>query len=376
MIALTNGKILTMEEKDYDNGTVLIDNGKIVALGENIEIPKDAEIIDAKGKYILPGFIDAHTHVGILEEIYQVEGDDVNEETDPITPQMRAIDGVNPYDIGFEDALSGGVTTVMIAPGSANVIGGLVCILKTAGESYDERIVTTEAGLKVAFGENPKRVYGDEKKMPYTRMGSIALLREAFVEAENYLNRDEDDKSRDLKNENMVKALKGKIPLRAHAHRADDILAALRIAKEFNLKIVIEHCTEGHKIIGELKKDNISCVVGPSFGNRAKVELKESSFKTPGILAKEKLNVALTTDHPEIPIQYLNICAGLATREGMDEKDALKAITINPAKILEIDDRVGSIKVGKDADIVIWQGYPLDLRSKPSEIFVKGKKYK
>ncbi|SMB89707.1 Imidazolonepropionase [Desulfonispora thiosulfatigenes DSM 11270] len=373
MLALTNARIITMEDVDYDKGTILIKDGEILAIGENIEIPKNYEILDVNGKYILPGFIDAHTHIGIIEEIYQIEGDDVNEITDPITPALRAMDGVNPYDIGFDDAIAGGVTTVMVAPGSANVIGGLVCILKTGGETLADKLINSEAGLKIAFGENPKSVYGEEKKMPYTRMASISLLRETFIEGINYLNKE--DQERDLQNEAIAKVLNKEIPLRAHAHRADDILAALRVAKEFDLKIIIEHATEGHKIIKELKKENVSVVVGPSLGNRSKVELRESSFKTPGILAKENIEVALTTDHPETPIQYLNICAALAVREGMLEKEALKAITINPARILGIDKKVGSLKVGKQADVVIWNNHPLNIMSKPQSVYIRGKKF-
>lgn len=372
MLAFTNAKILTMEDKNYDCGTILIKDGNIVDLGENIKIPEGYEIIDLKGQYILPGFIDAHTHLGIIEEIYRIEGDDVNEMTDPITPSLRASDGVNPNDIGFEDALSGGVTTVMVAPGSANVIGGLVCILKTAGKTLLDKLVKEEAGLKVAFGENPKSVYGDEKKTPYTRMASVALLRETLVEGINFLNKD--DSERDLENEAIAKVLNKEIPLRAHAHRADDILAAVRIAKEFDVNIIIEHCTEGHKIIEELKKENISVVVGPSLGNRAKVELRESSLKTPGILAKENIQVALMTDHPETPIQYLNICAALAVREGMSEDQALKAITLNPACILGIDKQLGSLKSGKEADLVVWDIHPLNIMSKPQRVYIKGER--
>lgn len=374
MLAFTNAKILTMEDVNYDQGTILIKDGKILKLGENIDIPAGFEVIDLKGQYILPGFIDAHTHLGIIEEIYQVEGDDVNEITDPITPALRASDGINPADIAFEDAIKGGVTTVMVAPGSANVVGGLVCILKTAGKTLEDKLVKDEVGLKIAFGENPKSVYGEDKKMPYTRMASVSLLRETFIEGINFMNKEDSEKERDLSNEAIAKVLNKEIPLRAHAHRADDILAALRVAKEFDLDIIIEHCTEGHKIINELKNANISAVLGPSFGGRAKVELKESSFKTPGILAKENIKVALMTDHPETPIQYLNICAALAVREGMLEDDALKAITINPACILGIDEQVGSLKIGKEADIVVWDNHPLNIMSTPQSVYIKGEK--
>ena len=372
MLAITNCQIITMEEKDLACGTILIENGKILEVGEKIDIPSGAEIIDGQGKMVLPGFIDAHTHVGIAEEIYQIEGDDTNEISQPITPELRALDAINPQDLGFKDALLGGVTTVMVTPGSANVIGGLVTVLKVQGKSIDEMVIRPEAGLKIALGENPKRVYGNQKKMPYTRMATAAMLRQAFIEAQNYQNKK--DRERALKYEHILKVLEGAIPLRAHAHRADDILTAIRIAKEFGVKIIIEHCTEGHKIIDELLKDNIPAVVGPSLITRAKVELGERSFQTPGILAEAGVKVALMTDHPVIPIQYLVVCAALAVKEGMDEKKALEAITIRAAEILEVDHRVGSIKKGKDADLVIWSGHPLDIKSKPEQVIINGRK--
>lgn len=370
MLALVNGTILTMEGKDYKQGTVLINRGKIIATGENIPIPADAEIINVNNQYILPGFIDAHTHTGILEEIYALEGDDVNEISDPITPQIRAIDGINPFDLAFRDALQAGVTTVMVAPGSANVIGGLVSIIKTSGRSWGERIISEEAGLKIAFGENPKTTYGQQKRMPYTRMGAVALLRQAFLDGINY--RKKNEKERNLKMESLLKVLDRKIPLRAHAHRADDILTALRVAREFNLCLIIEHCTEGHKIVEELVKAGVSAVIGPSLTNRGKVELKERSFKTAAVLSAAGVPVALTTDHPETPIQYLPLCASLANSEGMPAEKALEAITINAAKILAIDDKFGSIKKGKDADLVILSGHPLDIKSKVKIVITNG----
>lgn len=371
MLALTNAQIITMETENYKRGTVLIDDGKILDVGENIAIPSAAEIIDIQGKYLLPGFIDAHTHVGIAEEIYRTEGDDTNEITEPLTPQLRALDAINPNDLAFKDALQGGVTTVMITPGSANVIGGMVSVLKVRGKTLSEMILKEEAGLKIAFGENPKRSYGEQKKMPYTRMATAAMLRQAFIDAENYMKKV--DKDRNLGKENMVKVLEGKIPLRAHAHRADDILTSIRIAEEFKVKLVIEHCTEGHKVVEELLQAGVSTVVGPSLTNRAKVEMAERSFKTPGVLANAGIPVAIMTDHPELPIQYLPLCASLAVKEGMKEEDALKALTIIPAQILRIDKLVGSIKKGKDADLVVWNGHPFDIRSNPEQVYINGK---
>lgn len=376
MFAIINGKIFT---PDPVKGIVLIKEGKIAAVGQ-LEVPEGAEIIDAKGKWVVPGFIDAHTHLGVCEETYRIEGDDTNEMTDPVTPHVRALDAINPEDEGLRDAVRGGITTVFAGPGSGNVIGGTGLVMKTIGKVVDKMVVREPAGLKVAFGENPKRMYGDEKKMPMTRMGTAALLRESLVKAQNYLEalkRGEQDPSelpeRDLKMEALVMVLKKEIPMRAHAHRADDIMTAVRIAREFGINLVIEHCTEGHKIAEELVEAGVPAVVGPSLSNRAKIELKDITFKTPGVLAKAGVQVALMTDHPVIPVQYLPICAGLAVREGMSQEDALKALTINPAKILGVDHRLGSLEPGKDADVVIWSGNPLEVMSKPEMVIMDGK---
>lgn len=376
MIAIINGKIFAPEPVE---GIVLIEGSKIVAVGL-VEVPEGAQVIDAEGKWILPGFIDAHTHLGVCEETYRIEGDDTNEMTDPITPHVRALDAVNPEDEGLADAVKGGITTAFTVPGSGNVVGGTGLVIKTFGKVVDKMVVREPAGMKVAFGENPKRVYGDEKKMPMTRMGTAALLRETLFKAQHYmeaLEKGKDDPEempeRDLRLEAMIAVLTKQIPLRAHAHRADDIMTAVRIAREFEVDLVIEHCTEGHKIAEELAEAGIPAVVGPSLSNRAKIELKDITFKTAGILAKAGVKVALMTDHPVIPVQYLPICAGLAVREGMSREDALKALTINPAEILGVADRVGSLTPGKDADVVIWSGDPLEIVSKPELVMIDGK---
>ena len=369
MKAIINGKILTMEKEDFEIGSILLnDEGKIEAVGI-FDLPDNCEIIDAKGKYVLPGFVDAHTHLGIYEEIYP-EGDDTNEMSEPVTPQLRAVDGINIHDIGFNDALKGGVTTVMIAPGSANVVGGTVCIMKTAGKSFNSRLLKDSAGMKVAFGENPKDVYGSDNKMPYTRMGIAALLRETLVGGQNYSKDKEAEK--DLGKDEINRVLRNKMPLRAHAHRADDILTALRIAQEFNLKIIIEHGTEAHLTIEELKERDVPVCMGPLLISRAKVELKEKSFKNPGLLQRSGIKVALITDHPETPIDYAVLNAILSVKEGMDPKEALKALTINPAEIMGIEDRTGSIAPGKDGDIVIWNGDPLNIMSKVDLVMIEG----
>lgn len=372
MIALTNGKLYTMENGIIERGTVLIEGGQIMAVGEAVEIPAGAQVIDVEGRIVTPGFIDAHTHMGIDEEINQPIGDDCNEMTEPNTAELRAMDAINYRDLSFQDAVRAGITTVMVTPGSANVFGGLITVMKTAGKTYKEMLINGEAGLKMAFGENPKRVYGEKDKTPSTRMATMAIARQGFYEAREYLKKSEDDKEFSLQTENIVKALDGGIPVRAHAHRADDILTAIRLRDEFHLDLVVEHCTDGHLIVDELKEAGIPVTVGPSLSNRAKVEMEHVTFRTPGILADAGVEVAIITDHPCTPIQYLPICAGIAVREGMKEYDAFKALTITPAKILKIADRVGSLKAGKDADVVVWDHHPLEILGKPHMVFVNG----
>ena len=378
---IKNGQIKTMTGREFV-GNILIEGTKITALGENpeVEVPSDAVVIDALGCLVLPGFIDAHCHVGIGEEIYRWEGEDFNEMTDPVTPDMRAIDGINPEDEGFRDARLGGITAVFTGPGSGNVIGGTGVVMKTAGKIVDKMIVRDPAGLKVAFGENPKMVYGEQKKMPMTRMGTAALLRQALVDAQVYRDKLEEGKTdpdkipeRDLGLETLVRVINREIPLRAHAHRADDIMTAIRIAREFNVELVIEHCTEGHKISEELAELGYPVVVGPLLTNRSKVELKDKSFKTPGILAKAGVKVAIMTDHSVTPIEQLPLCAALACKAGMNIEDALRAITINPAEILGVSDRIGSLEIGKDADIVIWSEHPFILTAQPLYVIIDGK---
>ncbi len=377
--ALINGTVMTMNGAVIEKGTILWQDKKIVAVGEKLDLPAGAEIMDIAGKTVIPGMIDAHTHLGILEEIYQVEGDDLNEFTEPVTPQLRALDAVNPFDVAFRDAVSGGVTTVMTGPGSANVIGGTSLVMKTAGENYQEMIVLPEAGLKVAFGENPKRVYSEQKKMPVTRMGIAALLRQALTDAQDYQTKKEkapqteEVLERDLGLENLVLVLNRQLPLRAHVHRADDIVTAIRVADEFGLELVIEHGTEAHKIIPELVKRNIPVVVGPTLSGRSKVELAGMTWKTAALLSKADITVALTTDHSVIPIQYLPICAALAVKYGMKEEEALKAITLYPARILKLEERLGSLEKGKDADMVVMSGHPLDWRTQVEKVFIDGR---
>jgi imidazolonepropionase-like amidohydrolase len=377
--ALIGGKVLTMAGPVYDPGIVLIKDGIILAVGEHLAIPAEAEVYPVEGRVVMPCLIEAHSHIGICEEIYQEEGDDLNEFSDPITPHLRALDAINPEDLAFRDAIRGGVTTVGTGPGSGNVIGGETVVMKTWGRTVDEMVFRQPAGLKVALGENPKKCYGQKQKMPMTRMATAALLRQTLVAAQNYrdklkhLSQKPDEvPERDLKLEAVLRALNQDVPVKVHAHRADDIMTALRIGEEFGLDMVIEHGTEAHKIVEELLRRKVPVVVGPSLSSRSKVELKDKTFQTPGILARAGIKVALMTDHPVIPIEYLSLCAALAVKEGMSETDALKAVTINPAEILGVSERVGSLAPGKDADLLILSGSILDVRSRVEMVLVNG----
>lgn len=381
MLAITNGFIITVSGEDIERGTILIENGKIKAVGRDIAIPEVAEVIDAAGKVVTPGFIDAHCHVGILEEVYRIEGNDVNEMTDPVTPHLRAIDAVNPEDGGFEDAREGGVTTVVTGPGSGNVIGGENLAMKTAGRVIDHMVIKSPVGLKIAFGENPKRAYGNERKSPMTRMATAALLRETLTKAQNHMRKldqgsTDPDKmpDRDLRMDILVRVLKGELPLRAHAHRADDIMTAIRIADEFKVRLVVEHCTEGYKIADELAKRNIPAITGPLLTTRSKVELQHRTHANAGILNRAGVKVAIMTDHPVIPVNYLSLSAALAVKAGMDEREALKAITIYAAEIIGLGDRLGSIDPGKDADILILNGPPLELKTRVEQVIIDGER--
>ncbi|WDV44874.1 amidohydrolase [Clostridiaceae bacterium M8S5] len=379
MILIKNGKIYTMENGILDGASILIKNGKIAEIGYDIKTNGDVEIIDAKGKLVMPGFIDAHTHLGITESSIGFEGSDHNERTDPITPHLRAIDAINPNDIAFKEAVEKGITCTATGPGSANVIGGEFVAIKTYGNIIDDMVVKKSVGMKCAFGENPKRVYNEKGKMPITRMGIAGLLREALFKAKDYKNRIEATKGDyskrpafDMKNEALLKVLNKEIPLKVHAHRADDILTAMRIADEFDVDLTLEHCTEGHLIAKRIKNANLDAIVGPIMTHRSKFELANRSFITPKVLSENGVKVALMTDHPVIPLHLLPVCASLAVKAGLDEMEALKALTINPAEILKIDDRVGSIKIGKDADIAIWDGNPLEISSEVIYTIIDG----
>lgn len=383
---IKNGHIKTMSGKEYECGYIITEKDKIARVGDMAELNEnelnETHIIDAAGCLVLPGFIDAHCHLGLFDDSMGFEGEDGNEMTDPVTPQLRAIDGIYHLDRGFEEARNAGVTTVVTGPGSANVIGGQFAAIKTTGRRVEDMIIRDPVAMKVAFGENPKTVYSEKRQMPTTRMATAAILRENLQRAceygqqldDYYKDKNNDDKpDYDIKMEALLKVLKKEIPLKAHAHRADDILTAIRVAKEFDLDLTIEHCTEGHLVLDVLVDEGVKAIVGPLISERSKIELKNLSLKVPGILSKAGITVAIMTDHPVIPIQYLSLCAALAVKEGMDEEEALKAITINAAKIAGIDDRVGSIGVGKDADLVIMDGHPFELKSRVVKTIINGK---
>ena len=361
MLYIKNANIKPMVGEDIENGAILVENGKIVAIGANLSAPEGAQIIDAEGRLVTPGCVEAHCHIGLDNESLRWEGADYNESTDPITPQMRAIDSFNPMDGMIAAAIRGGVTTACAGPGSANVVGGTFLIAKLVGKRIDKMILKQDAAMKCAFGENPKNVYGQNKKSPKTRMATASLLRELLFKARDYQQeKDAGNKPKfDIKLEAMLPVMRGEIPLKAHAHRADDIFTSIRIAKEFGVKLTLDHCTEGALIADELATEEFPALVGPSFGSKSKPELSNKSYDTAGILHKEGVKVCIITDAPVIPIENLPMCAGFASRAGLPYEDAWKSITITPAQVLGIANRVGSLEVGKDADIVIWKDDPL-----------------
>lgn len=363
MLLIKNGFVKPMVGDDIENGCVLIgDDGKIVAVGAELTAPEGAQVIDAQGRLVTPGCVDAHCHIGLDNQAMGWEGRDYNEIVDPLTPQMRAIDSINPQDEAFGLALQGGVTSACTGPGSANVVGGTFVAIKLAGKRVDKMIIKDPIAMKCAFGENPKRCYGQGlKKSPTTRMATAALLREILFKTQRYMRDKEDDKNPgfDMKLEAMIPVLKKEIPLKAHAHRADDIFTAIRIAREFDVDITLDHCTDGALIAEELAGEKLPAFVGPTLGGKSKIELRNKSFTTPAALHAAGVPISIITDAPVIPLQNLPMCAGLAANAGLPMEEAWKAITINPARQTGIGDRVGSLEPGKDGDVVIWEADPL-----------------
>ena len=363
MLLIRNGYVKTMAGADIENGAVLIDdNGKIAAVGTDLTAPEGAQVIDAGGRLVTPGCVEAHCHIGLDNEAVGWEGHDYNDAADPLTPQMRAIDAIYPQDEAFGNAIRAGVTSACTGPGSANVVGGTFAAIKLVGNRVDNMIIKHPLAMKCAFGENPKRVYGQgSKKSPMTRMGTAALLRELLFKTRRYLADKEAGKNPgfDMKLEAMIPVIKGELPLKAHAHRADDILTAVRIAKEFDVKLTLDHCTDGSVIADELAKEGYPCFVGPSLGKKSKIELVHKSFDTPAVLHEAGVEISIITDAPVIPLHHLPMCAGLASNAGLPADAAWRAITINPAVATGIADRVGSLEVGKDGDVVIWTADPI-----------------
>lgn len=365
-ILLTNAYVYPITSEPIQNGDVLVENGKIKKVGKNLPVDSNVKIIDCQNHYLLPGFIDVHTHLGLYDEGTGWAGNDANETAEAMTPHIRAIDGVYPLDPAFSDAVKSGITTVHVMPGSANVIGGTTSVIKTTGKNVKKMVVQEIAGLKLALGENPKRIHSQGNNDSITRMGIMGMLREAFYKAIHT------DTPEDLRVAPLVMALKREIPVRIHAHRADDIITALRLAEEFNLDLRIEHCTEGHLIASELTGINLKVSVGPTLTRRSKIELKNKTWKTYQELTNHGVEVSITTDHPYTPIQYLNICAGIAVREGLSEQKALEGITILPARNLRADTHLGSIDEGKDADLVLWSHHPFHYLAKPKWTMIGG----
>lgn len=361
MFIIQNGNLHTMEGGCIEGGSLVIADGRILEIGREDYRQKypQAQVIEAAGAFVMPGIIEAHCHMGITEEKKGMEGDDCNETVHPITPALRAIDAINPMDAAFGDAVRAGITSAMIGPGSSNVVGGQFAFVKTSGRRIDDLIVLAPAAMKVAFGENPKVNYSGQNKSPSTRMAIAQMLREELLAAVQY--RDGDRTPKNLHYESWLPVLEKKIPIKAHVHRADDIYTAMRIAREFDLRMTLDHCSEGHLIAEDIAKAGYPAIVGPDLTSRNKIEVQNMAFKTAGVLARAGVMVAITTDHPVSVIQSLPLCAGLAVKAGLPMEEGLKAITINAAKICGTDGRVGSLAVGKDADIAIFTGNPMEI---------------
>ncbi len=371
MLLIKNGLVYTMENNTPIHADILTEKGKITKISKDIRPTSEAEVFDAAGLNVYPGFIDAHSHLGIAEDKISVQNDTSNENTNPVTPAVRGLDSINPMDSAFHNAVAAGVTGVMAGPGSSNAIGGQFAFIKTYGRCIDDMVVLNPAAIKIAFGENPMNCYGLNGNMPSSRMGIASLIREELFRAQQYFSQN-GQSTKDFTLECYRELFQNKIPLKAHAHRTDDIFTAIRIAKEFGLRLTIDHCTEGHLIAREIAESGFPCIVGPSLASRNKEEVRASDFKTAGVLHKAGVTVAITTDHPVSRIQYLPLCAGIAAKEGLGEWAALRAITIDAARICNVDSRLGSLKEGKDADIVICEGSPLEIKGTVRATVVNG----
>jgi imidazolonepropionase-like amidohydrolase len=380
-LAITGGRVVPVGAEPIDDGVVLVEGDRIIAVGPagEVTVPVGARTVDATGQWVLPGFVDGHVHAGIGEEGIGWEGRDYNEMTDPNGARLRALDGINPADIGLADALAGGITTVVVKPGSGNPIGGQTAAIKTWGRTVDEMVVRDPASVKSALGENPKRVYGEQKKLPSTRLGVAAVIRDAFLHTQDYVAArsyaaDEGKPfDRNPTYETLARVLSGEIPWCQHTHRADDIATAVRLSEEFGYRLVVNHGTEAHLLADLLADKQIPVMIGPLFTNRSKVEVAQRSLRNPGILDRAGVEIAIITDHPVVPIDFLIYQAALSVKEGLDRGTALRSITVNPARMLGLDERVGTLAAGRDADVVLWSGDPLDVTSRALRVFVAGR---
>ena len=377
-LAVVGGHVVPVVGEPF-TGTVLVRDGVITDLGPNVEVPEGVPTLDASGKWVLPGFIEAHGHMGVMEEGEGWAGNDTNEMTDPDGSALRAIDAINVEDEGFRDALIGGVTSAVIKPGSGNPIGGLTLAMKTwGGRTVDEQVISESVSVKSALGENPKRVYGDKKQLPSTRLGVAKVIRSAFVAAQDYVARREHAASkgepfdRDLGKETLARVLAGELIWDQHTHRADDIATAIRLAEEFGYRLVVNHGTDGAPIADVLAEKGVPVIFGPMITSRSKIELRDRGIENLAKLAKAGVTVAITTDHPVVPVNFLVHQASFAVKEGLDPQVALEALTVNPAKILGLDERIGSLREGLDGDVVVWSGDPLDIHSRAERVFVTG----
>jgi imidazolonepropionase-like amidohydrolase len=382
VLVIRNGRIHTITQGIIERGSILIRDGKIAAIGTEVPVPPGAEVLDAEGMWVQPGIIEAHSHLGVYEQGTGSMGDDTNEAVEPCTPHVRALDGINPRDTGFQDALAAGITAAWITPGSANVIGGQGATCRTFGETVEAMVLKPFSGLKAALGENPKRVFSQKGKIA-TRMGSAGFFREMFYKAQAYMKKQDAAREKgtempeyDVRLEPIVAALRKEVPVRIHAHRQDDIITAIRLAREFDFELTIEHCSEGYLIPEHLVAEPRlrGVVVGPILTSKSKLEVANKAWEAAGILQRAGITTAIMTDHPVTPVQYLPLCAALCNKAGMDEEEALRAITINAARICGVDDRVGSLEVGKEADIAIFTGHPFDVwRTETVATIVAGK---
>jgi imidazolonepropionase-like amidohydrolase len=370
--AITGAHVVPIEGEPFD-GTVLVREGRITALGPDLEVPEDVSVIEADGAWLLPGFVDAHVHLGVDEEGEGWAGQDTNEMTDPVMAAARAIDAINPVEVGFDDAIIGGVTSVNVNPGSGNPIGGLAVALHTHGRVVDEMVLRSPSGLKAALGENPKRVYGEKNQTPATRLGVALTIRKAFAAARAWSAKPAEEREADLVSEALTKVLEREIPWRQHAHRADDIATALRLAEEFGYRLVLDHGTESYLIADRVAEAGVPVLYGPLIVSRSKVEVRHRTPAAPGLLTAAGVEVSIITDHPVVPIEFLVHQAALAVKHGMAPADALRAITLHPARVLGLEDRIGSIAASKDADLVLWEGDPLDVRNRSLRVWQSGR---